>query len=133
MTLIASAKPSRIVEWQHATIMLAIGAVLLWPEPTMTGPLFEPLISIMPEKAWSALMIAMGAIRASALIVNGFAPKGSPLARIMVALLAVIVWMLITYAFLLASPIGLWAASVYSVLAVFELRIVWSAARDLKG
>jgi hypothetical protein len=126
-------KPGRIVEWQHTFIMLAIGLALIWPEPTMTGPLFVPLIEIMPEKAWAALMLVMGAVRSCALIVNGVAPTGSPIARMFVAWIGVMVWSLIAYTFWLASPIGLWAASVYVVLAIFELKIIWSAARDLKG
>lgn len=50
-----------------------------------------------------------------------------------VATLATPVWMILTYAFATAAPVGLWAAAVYAVLALFEVRIMWSAARDLKG
>ncbi len=133
MPYLFPSKPGRILEWEHGLIMLAIGLVLMLPDPTMVGPLFEPLLDIMPEKAWAALMFVMGVIRCAALVVNGLAPTGSPLARMAVSLMAAPIWALASYTFLLAAPVGLWAASVYVVLAGFELKIMWSAARDLKG
>lgn len=125
-------RPGRIIEWQHGLIMLAIGLALLWPDPTMKGVLFQPLTDMMPERAWAALMLFMGVVRCTALIVNGTAPRGSPMARMAVSVMATPVWMLVAFSFWSAGPVGFWAAAVYAVLVGFELRIMWTAARDLK-
>lgn len=105
----------------------------MWPGQTMVGPLFAPLVNLMSEKAWAALLFVMSVVRCAALVVNGLAPRGSPLARMAVSLMAAPVWALVAYAFWLAAPVGLWAAAVYAVLAGFEVKIMWAAARDLKG
>jgi hypothetical protein len=127
------AKAGRVSEWEHAFIMLAIGAVLAAPVQTMAGPLFQPLLSIADEWAWAVMFLAMGGLRAVALIINGLAPAGSPAVRVLVASFALTTWLFVTAVFLAAAPVGYWAASVYAVLALFEVRIMWSATRDMKG
>jgi hypothetical protein len=125
----------RALEIQHALIFLVIGVVLALPHEIMYegSQVFSAFEALMPEPAWAALFLFVGSLRIGAVIVNGRSPRGSPIARIFGASISLALFAFMIVAFAKAAPPGLWAASVYAVLALAEVRMVAIATVDLRN
>jgi len=122
--------PYRTVEWQHSILMVLLGIVLLLPIDTMHSYAFVNMLKLMSEPMWGLLFLLTGCLRAFALFINGQAPKGSPIARLFGAFVGISVFSLITTTFILSS--ALFGATFCFVMAIFELRVIYNATRDLK-
>ena len=123
----------RLYEWVSTCILASIGLALAIPGDTMTGPLFAPLLEVGSESFWTVGLIVIAAIRACALVINGFSPKGSPAVRAVAATLTAVIFATLVASFVAAGQVGLWAASVYLVLACTEILIVYRATLELKN
>lgn len=125
----------RALEIEHALIFLAIGFALALPNDIMYegSQVFSAFEAVMPEIAWAALFLFVGTLRIGAVIVNGRSPRGSPIARIFGASISLALYAFMIVAFVKVAPPGLWAASVYAVLALAEVRMVAIATMDLRN
>ena len=127
-----SGEPSdRLVEWLFAGMMISWGMWLLSPAwVTFDNPQYAALNRLAGETSWGAFSVAIGAIRISALVVNGRYAR-TPIARLLCSSLGVIWWLVLMYLFLITPqsnpPAGFaW----YPVFVVFEAISCWRSAAD---
>lgn len=126
-------KPGRETEWLFAMALLMSALTFAVP-----GSTFYPIGStaafyrVAPEWVWALTFFGVGALRVCALIVNGRAPLGSPLARIFGAITSLMLWSFMFASFLHSTPVGRWAAAFTAVFCAFEARVVIIASTELK-
>jgi hypothetical protein len=126
-------KPGRLLEWEHAVIMMMIGLVLLLPTKTFSSDLFTPFREMAPEYLWGLMFVAVGLVRCIALWLNGRMPIGSPIARMIGIASTMAMLGFVAGVFVSAGPSGYWAASVYAVMVTFEARTMFNATRDFRN
>ncbi|WP_131193736.1 hypothetical protein [Lichenihabitans psoromatis] len=126
-----SAYSDRLIEWQFAVMMAAWGFYLLLPMRTFDNPQYGVLATIAPEEIWGLFAIAIAAVRATAVYING-SWRRTPAIRCACSVLGVIWWLSMTFLVLAASqphppPAGvIW----YPVFVVFEVISCWRSAAD---
>lgn len=123
---------TRSVEWLLACMMVAWGLGLMLPGDTMALPRYAMLSALAPEAVWAAWSIAIGALRAVALYING-AWRQTPLIRATCAMLGLIWWLVLGFLFAAGSEPGapvapglLW----FPVFIGFEGYSIVRGARD---
>jgi hypothetical protein len=86
-------RKSRALDWVCAAMILAWGITLAAPGNAMAqSPVYRIFLEKFPEPVWAFILCAIGVARLLALIINGHAPRGSPVLRGGAAFLGVIVW-----------------------------------------
>lgn len=130
-------KPARQIELQHAIIVFFMGTFLLFVDFNHINIIdkFNILYGLgavattAALKIWAALFIIVSFVRFAALIINGKSPVGSPLFRIIAAILTATLLTVFVVG-TMHYPITL--EIVYIVMIGFELFIVWNATKDMK-
>jgi hypothetical protein len=127
----SAAYPDRALEWLFTALMLGWGVWLLAPWwDTFRNPQYAVLALLAPEQVWGVWSVAIGAIRAAALYING-SHRRTPLVRCICAALGVIWWLTLIWLFLLAPqrdpPAGY---AFYAIFVVGELVACWRCAAD---
>lgn len=130
---IQSHLPARASEWALGAILFNWGWILLLPRETFSREAYALMLAVMPENAWGAGCLLLGAVRLLALVVNGtFASTAysrfSPHVRTGMSVLSCFFWLQIVLSFALA-PAGTGMA-VYPVLLVLDLYCAYRASRD---
>jgi len=119
----------RQMEWFMATITSLWGAVLLLPIDTFGGRAWVVFSALAPEPVWGAIMFMLGVARIGGLVVNGARADVTPWIRVVSAGLGFLIWIGISFGFLLTGVISTWLA-VYPTFAVAELVNIYRAAHD---
>jgi len=121
----------RALEWQHTLVMFYMGCVWALPYRHFDSPLYVFFRSTLPEEQWAFGLILLSLFRCGALIVNGRAPKGSPIVRGLGALCGATFFATLGGG-LLAAPAGLLAGGLFAIMSAYEMVVVWRATRDLR-
>lgn len=119
----------RQMEWFMAVIATVWGAVLIMPDQTFNSPIWEFFRTLIPETILGVIMMCLGVARITGLIINGTRQDITPWIRVVSALLGMIVWIGISYGFMLTGIISTWIA-VYPAFAVAEMVNIYRAAHD---
>lgn len=94
----------RHYDWAAGLYILACGLVLLLPGHTFAySPAYVSLTQYAPETTWGLLWTIVGLARIAALIVNGRAPRGSPILRALTALVGAATWSMVGAGFIVYS------------------------------
>lgn len=84
---------SRALDWQLATIIIAVGSALGLPGETLAvSKMGATLLARANETQWSAFLIFIGLARIAALIINGRWRDGSPVIRSGAAAFGAVIW-----------------------------------------
>lgn len=130
-------KRGRNTELQHGIILFFMGIVLFFTSPDSINILDKfnlvygigHALSLANLKVWAVAFIVVSLVRFTALWINGRSPVGSPIARIISAVVTSMLLVVFTMDVVL-YPSAL--IVVYFVMLIFELIIIWNATRDLK-
>lgn len=109
---LAGQRPPRLMEWEHAVLLVVFGFVLLMPGRTLT--------SLSNEGAWGGILLLIGVARLLGLIVNGYRQRVTAWVRAVSAIGSSLLFMLIGIGYLWHGGFGVEAAF-FPVIAVFEL------------
>lgn len=123
----------RHYDWSAAAYILACGIVFLLPGETFNNsPAYASLAQYGTEAVWGALCSAVGLLRIAALLVNGRAPRGSPLLRAATALIGAATWTMVGAGFIAFSlHSGVWSLGCsFLILGMFDLGATIRAAVD---
>lgn len=119
---------SRVLEWEHATIMTLWGAIVLCNPEVFSGPSFVAFWG--GPWLWGGLFLAGGALRIIALAINGYMARPTALVRAVAALSGILLFSAIGLGLLFAWTWGPGLA-VYPVLGVFSLFSLYWAIFDV--
>lgn len=112
----------RLMEWEHAVLLVGFGLVLLEPEVLLPG--------VPGENAIGSLIFMLGSARLIGLIINGLLKRTTSWLRALSAIASSFLFVLIWIGYLYA---GRWGAAVVflPVVALFELFNYARAMRDV--
>lgn len=97
--------PTRTVEHAFAWIIVAWSYSVLMPGDMMIGPVFRPMLALMPEQAWGWVGLSIGLLRIAALITNGHWHP-TPELRLIGALWGTMFWIALAYCYYVAIAAG---------------------------
>lgn len=123
----------RLYEWLAAWLAIYVGVVVAWPGDVWTGASHAIVRATAPEVLYGAAFIVVGLVRAAALVINGRAPRGSPIARVLGATVSCALFASVSVLFLKAYPAGLISGGVLLSIAAADCVIVWRATRELRS
>lgn len=123
-----SAFLSRLSEWTFAAILLMWGVVLLMPEATFDKPSYTAFRLVWSEEGTGVAFLLIGAVRLGILSVNGIW-RPMYYFRAFFALISVVIWSIIIFAFMSSMTFGTWIA-LYPVILVIETVNVFRAMSD---
>lgn len=117
-----SLKPSRLMEWEHATFLLVFGIVLTQPG--------KILWLVEYEEPLGMLIMGLGMARLAGLIVNGYRQRVTAWMRALSSIVSSVIFVMVGVAYLWAGRIGLESA-IFPVIGLFELFNYSRAMRDV--
>lgn len=120
----------RMTEWMLAAITAGWGAVLLLPTETFDQPTWSGFRAIFRDEVILAqVMIFLGLLRIGGLIVNGARKTVTPWIRSVSASFGFLLFVGITYCYMLSGVLSTWLA-IYPIFAAVELVNIYRAAHD---
>lgn len=121
---------TRALELYLSTVMLALGAALLFEGDSLLLPQYAYLWPALNEDAVGYAMLLIGAIRWSAVTINGFW-RPSPLLRLLGCIIGSFVWMLLLVSLLSSSVPGVPpGVAWYGTAFLFEVYATARATTD---
>lgn len=137
-----STQKGRLIEWEHAFIFFLIGCTLLLPYSILeSSSVFISFINILPpgsannaQFVWGLFMVFLGLIRSFVLIFEKLYSSAYTIIvlRISLSIVYMLIFNMLVVAFITAWPQGIWAASVYLILMIFEMMVIWRATLYFK-
>jgi hypothetical protein len=122
--------PYRRSEWMLALITLAVGIVWGVNAPLFEQPNYTTMRRVMDREAWAAWALVVGAVRLTALYING-AWRPSPHFRALGSFLTCFLWMSLflgaASAEVVAVTVGIWP-----IFFLFDAFAVLDAAKDAR-
>jgi hypothetical protein len=112
----------RLLEWEHALILMLFGLILAQPRVSMG--------SIPNEDTWGTVIFSLGLLRLLSLVVNGLRRKMTSWLRAFCSISSSMVFVLIGLGYVISGNWGV-AAAFFPIVAVFELFNYSRAMRDV--
>lgn len=119
----------RAIEWWSAGVMASWGVwVLLFPTIFADNPAFDMMAQILPQRVWGLIALGAGAVRLVALFVNGLWYR-TPAVRWACAMLSILIWFIMTAAFVGSSVANL-GAVIYGWHMLADMYSAFRSASD---
>lgn len=118
----SSPHPDRLVEYLFACMMIGWGVWLMAPWwNTFGNPSYVALASVASERAWGVFSACVGAVRLTALVINGHWCR-TPILRFVCSWFGVVWWLVLIWMFYNGATTNPPAGLVfYPIFIVFEL------------
>lgn len=119
---------TRWAEVWNSVTMVAVGGVLLYPEPTFVGPQWRVIAAMVTETTAGSIALAAGAAR---LIINGRRGRETSFVRMLGCVGGFFFWLACSIGFVLAVPPLNLGLVLFTILAISELHSSGRAASDM--
>ncbi|GJD66979.1 hypothetical protein [Methylobacterium frigidaeris] len=122
---------TRWAEVWNSVTMVAVGVVLLYPEPTFVGPQWRVIASLVTEATAGSIALVVGAARLIALIINGRRGRETSFVRTLGCVGGFFFWLACSIGFVLAIPPLNLGVVLFTIYAISELHSSGRAASDM--
>lgn len=124
--------PIRVTDWLLSLILFSWGVALFGLDPRVWAlPIYSGLSNLASQSTWALVAAVIGALRLSALFVNG-AVRPSPHLRGVGAFLAIFIWVQLSLSQIFFSDMAGAAVAIYPWLAFADMFNVYRAAKDAR-
>lgn len=122
---------TRWAEVWNSLTMVAVGGVLLYPEPTFVGPQWRVIASLVTETTAGSIALLAGTARLIALVINGRRGRETSFVRTLGCVGGFFFWLACSIGFALAVPPLNLGVVLFTIYAISELHSSGRAASDM--
>lgn len=112
----------RLMEWEHAVLLMVFGVVLAQP----TNALWR----LEHEDLWGSIIFVVGLARFGSLLVNGYMQRTTSSIRAASAILSSMIFVIIGLGYIWSGRLD-WEAALFPIIGLFEIFNYGRAMRDV--